>query len=191
MKPETRQQQIIRVAAKLFKEKGYSAVTMRDLARAMGIKAASLYNHINSKQDILNTIIISLAEEFTVGMTEISTSNKSCIDKLKKIIELHVHISSKNSYGMASLNNDWMHLEKQLIYYKKLRSDYENDFKIILEKGIKSGEIINVKPDVMMFSILTTLRSLYIWIPKKEAINLQELTDNLCNILINGITNKS
>ena len=59
MKPETRKQEIIQTAAKLFKEKGYSAVTMRDLASAMGMKAASLYNHINSKQQILKEIIIS------------------------------------------------------------------------------------------------------------------------------------
>lgn len=187
MKTETRQQEIIRVAAKLFKEKGYSAVTMRDLAKAMGIKAASLYNHINSKQDILNTIIISLAEEFTEGMKQISTSNDTCIEKLKKIIQLHVNISSKNNYGMASLNNDWMHLETQRTYYKKLRSDYENDFKTILKDGIKAGEIVNAKPDVMMFSILTTLRSLYIWIPKKEDLNLEELTNTLSQILIKGI----
>ncbi|MBT8253717.1 MAG: TetR/AcrR family transcriptional regulator, partial [Bacteroidia bacterium] len=45
MKSETRKEEIIRIAARLFKEKGYSAVTMRDLAKAMGIKAASLYNH--------------------------------------------------------------------------------------------------------------------------------------------------
>lgn len=187
MKTETRQQEIIRVATKLFKEKGYSAVTMRDLAKAMGIKAASLYNHINSKQDILNTIIISLAEEFTEGMKQISASNDTCIEKLKKIIELHVNISSKNSYGMASLNNDWMHLETQKNYYKKLRSDYENDFKTILEDGIKAGQIVNVKPDVMMFSILTTLRSLYIWIPKKEDLNLNEFSNTLYQILIKGI----
>ncbi len=46
MKKETRKQEIVRKAAKLFKEKGYSAVTMRDIAKDMGIKAASLYNHI-------------------------------------------------------------------------------------------------------------------------------------------------
>ncbi|NND10648.1 MAG: helix-turn-helix transcriptional regulator, partial [Flavobacteriaceae bacterium] len=68
MKPETRKQEIINTSAKLFKEKGFSAVTMRDLAQAMGIKAASLYNHINSKQEILTNIIISIAEEFTKGM---------------------------------------------------------------------------------------------------------------------------
>ena len=187
MKIETRQEEIIRVAAKLFKEKGYSAVTMRDLAKAMGMKAASLYNHINSKRDILNAIIISLAEEFTSGMQSIQSTDDSCIEKLKKVIQLHVKISSQNIYGMASLNNDWMHLEEKLDYYQKLRSDYENDFRSILNAGIASGEIVNVKPDVMMFSILTTLRSLYIWIPKKEDINLNDLSNTLSQILINGI----
>lgn len=187
MKQETRKEEIIRVAAKLFKEKGYSAVTMRDLAAEMGIKAASLYNHINSKQDILNVIIISLAEEFTAGMKLIQSSNKNCIGKLKQIIELHVRISSQNIYGMASLNNDWMHLEAELNYYQKLRIDYEDDFRVILKDGIISGEIIDAKPEVMMFSILTTLRSLYIWIPKKEDLDLIELTNTLNQILIGGI----
>ncbi|MBV7269302.1 TetR/AcrR family transcriptional regulator [Winogradskyella luteola] len=187
MKKETRREEIIRVAAKLFKEKGFSAVTMRDLAAEMGIKAASLYNHINSKQDILNDIIISLAEAFTEGMKLIQSSNKNCIDKLKQIIELHVKLSSQNVYGMASLNNDWMHLDEKLKYYQKLRIDYEDDFRSILKEGIASGEIINVKPDVMMFSILTTLRSLYIWIPKKEELNLKELSSTLSQILITGI----
>ena len=49
-KPETRKEEIVRTAEMLFKQKGYSAVTMRDIAQAMGIKAASLYNHIQSKQ---------------------------------------------------------------------------------------------------------------------------------------------
>jgi AcrR family transcriptional regulator len=187
IKPETRKEEILRVAAILFKEKGYSAVTMRDLAKAMGIKAASLYNHINSKQDILNTIVISLAEQFTSQMKLIHASNDSCIDKLNRIIRLHVKISSQNSYGMACLNNDWMHLEEQLDYYKELRANYENNFRTILEVGIASGEIIHVNLDILMFSILTTLRSLYVWIPKKDDLNLEELSDTLIRILIKGI----
>lgn len=186
-KIESRKEEIIKVATKLFKEKGYSAVTMRDIAKSMGIKAASLYNHINSKQDILKTIIISLAEQFTAGMLEIKSSGESCVNKLKAIIKLHVTLSSQNIYGMSSLNNDWMHLEEQMPYYIKLRSEYEDDFKNILEQGIGKGELINVKPDVMMFSILTTLRSLYLWIPKKEDIDLHDLTENLSQILLDGI----
>jgi AcrR family transcriptional regulator len=186
-KIENRKSEIIRIAAKLFKEKGYSAVTMRDLAAEMGIKAASLYNHIRSKEDILNTIIISIAEAFTDGMKLIKASNDNCKEKLRQIIELHVRLSSQNIYGMASLNNDWMHLQNQQEYYKVLRANYENDFRKILEEGITSGELINVKPEVMLFSILTTLRSLYLWIPKKEDLDLQELSETLYQILVEGI----
>ncbi|WP_397361938.1 TetR/AcrR family transcriptional regulator [Olleya sp. R77988] len=187
MMQQTRKEEIIKTAAKLFKEKGYSAVTMRDLASAMGIKAASLYNHISSKQDILNAIIISLAEEFTKGMKLIQASNNTCIDKLKQVVALHVGIASENVYGMASLNNDWMHLEAQLNHYLKLRKDYENDFLSIIKKGIEASEIKDSNPEIIMFSMLTTLRSLHIWIPKKEDLNVSDLANNLSNILIHGI----
>lgn len=187
MKPETRRDEIIKTAAKLFKEKGYSAVTMRDLATSMGIKAASLYNHINSKQEILNTIIISLAEDFTNGMNLIKSSNKSCIEKLNDIVALHISITSQNTYGMASLNNDWMHLEEQLQYYLELRTNYENEFRNVLIEGINKNEIIKVDVEVMLFSILSTLRSLYLWIPKKEDMDSTELSRNLSTILIQGI----
>jgi len=178
--------QIVSIAAKLFKEKGYSAVTMRDIASEMGIKAASLYNHINSKQDILKTIVISIAEDFTNGMQDIIISDKSNISKLKDIVSLHVKLASNNINGMAALNNDWMHLEDQLDYYLKLRSDYENNFFQIINRGIENGEIKKSNPEIIMFSMLTTLRSLYLWIPKKETLNAKELADNLSQVLIEG-----
>jgi len=189
LKKETRKQQIIYTSATLFKEKGYSAVTMRDIAKAMGIKASSLYNHIKSKQDILIEVIISLAEEFTEGMKIIKASKISNIEKLKQIIKLHVNITRQNTYGMASLNNDWMHLEEQLEYYLKLRQDYEENFRNIILNGIQSKEIIEQNPEIMLFSILSTLRSLHLWIPKKEDLNSEELAKNLSKILINGIKN--
>ena len=183
----TRREEIIKTAAKLFKEKGYSAVTMRDLATAMGIKAASLYNHIISKQEILRAIIISLAEEFTQEMKLIKASEYNDIEKLNLIVALHVDITIKNTYGMACLNNDWMHLEEQLDYYLQLRRSYEQDFIDIIKSGIKSNQIIASNPEIIMFSILSTLRSLYLWIPKKDTMNSKELAQNLSQVLIYGI----
>ena len=189
MKPETRKEEIIITAAKLFKEKGYSAVTMRDIAKAMGIKAASLYNHINSKQEILSNIIISLAEEFTQGMKIIKNSDNNCIDNLKSIVNLHVQITTNNTFGMASLNNDWVHLEDTLDYYLQLRKTYENNIKQIIELGIKNNELVNSDIDLMLFSLLSTLRSLYIWIPNKEDLQQTNLSSNLSKVLLKGIIN--
>lgn len=187
MKQENRKEEIIYTATKLFKKKGYSAITMRDIASEMGIKAASLYNHIKSKQDILSEIIISLALDFTDGMKDLKKSDKNSIEKLREIISLHVKITSQNTNGMASLNNDWMHLEEKLDYYLSLRLKYEEDFREIIKKGIDKGEITASNPEITLFSMLSTLRSLYLWIPKKEEINPNDLAYNLSQVLINGI----
>lgn len=187
MKQQNRKDDIVKAAAKLFKKKGYSAVTMRDLATELGIKAASLYNHINSKQELLNTIIISIAEEFTNEMNNIKNANTATAQKLTDIVDLHIKIASENSYGMASLNNDWMHLDDQLEYYLTLRNGYEEDFRNIIREGIKNKEIVNENPDIILFSLLSTLRTIYLWIPKKEALDIKSLSKSLSRILIKGI----
>ena len=86
MKITERKLENVNCAAKLFKEKGYSAVTMRDIAHALDIKAASLYNHIKSKQEILVLIIIEIAEEFTNVMNKIVTSEITSVQKIQKVI---------------------------------------------------------------------------------------------------------
>tara|TARA_R110000787_G_scaffold273253_1_gene380900 strand:+ start:700 stop:1272 length:573 start_codon:yes stop_codon:yes gene_type:complete len=187
---KTRKDQIIKISAKLFKEKGYSAVTMRDIAKALDMKAASLYNHIASKQDILKYVIISIAEEFTNAMNTIHASSESSIHKLHQIISLHVNIAYTNPYEMASLNNHWMHLEKDVAHYLELRDSYEDNFRSIIKSGIASGELSNANSEVVLFSILSTLRNLYLWIPKKEEVDPDELSKNLSQTLIHGIINK-
>lgn len=183
----SRKEQICVKAAQLFKEKGYSAVTMRDLAAAVGIKAASLYNHITSKQQILSEIILDIAQQFTDGIETIATQETDAITKLKAVVSQHITLTADNPYGMAALNNDWMHLEGQLEYYLKLRNAYEKQFKMIVLEGQESGELKDVNSEILLFSILTTLRNLYLWIPKKADLEKDKLIEELSEILLQGI----
>lgn len=188
MKPIDRKTEIIYVAAQLFKEKGYSAVTMRDIAQAMDIKAASLYNHIKSKQEILVLIVIEIAEEFTNVMNEIVNSEISAIQKIEKVIELHINITLRNADALACLNNDWMHLtDNDLVYFIKMREDYEESFRTIIKKGIADSEIKNLNIEVIIFSTLSTLRTLYLWYGKKKSPNPLVLKSNMIEVLLNGI----
>ena len=50
-------EKIIYEALNLFSTKGFDAISVRDIAKAVGIKASSLYNHFKNKQDIFDTII--------------------------------------------------------------------------------------------------------------------------------------
>lgn len=188
MKITDRKTEIINVAAKLFKEKGYSAVTMRDIAQAMDIKAASLYNHIKSKQEILVLIVIEIAEEFTNTMNEVVNSNETTIKKIERIIQLHIDITLRDANALACLNNDWMHLaDAELTYFIKMREDYEENFRTIIKKGIDEGEIKNLNIEVIIFSTLSTLRTLYLWYGKKKSPNPTVLKSDMIKVLLNGI----
>lgn len=188
MKPIDRKTEIINCAAKLFKEKGYSAITMRDIAQVLDIKAASLYNHIKSKQEILVLIIIEIAEEFTNKMEEIVNSEITSIQKLEKVIQLHINITIRNPDALACLNNDWMHLtDEELTYFIKMREDYEENFSDIIKSGIASNEIKNLNPEVIIFSMLSTLRTLYLWYGKKKGFTETSLKNNMAEVLLNGI----
>lgn len=188
MKITDRKTEIITVAAQLFKDKGYSAVTMRDIAQAMDIKAASLYNHIKSKQEILVLIVIEIAEEFTATMNEVVASSESTIKKIEKVIQLHIDITLRDANALACLNNDWMHLaDSELTYFIKMREEYENNFRTIIKKGMEEGTIAKLNLEVIIFSTLSTLRTLYLWYGKKKSPDAAILKTNMIQVLLNGI----
>lgn len=188
MKFANRKEEIISQASQLFKEKGYSAVTMRDIAKALGIKAASLYNHIEGKQEILSVLILDLANEFTKGMNEILGMNKSPLQKIEKLIELHIDITVNQSDALASLNNDWMHMaENDVSNFVSMRESYEENFRNIIKEGISLGQIEPRHPEVILFSILSTLRTLHLWYQKRGKLDVNVLKRDMVSVLLRGI----
>jgi len=184
----TRKDEILAQAAALFLERGYSAVTMRDLAKKMGIKAASLYNHISSKHEILETLILNVAEKFTEGMNTIVQSKVDPLQKVEAVVDLHINVTLNNQDALGSLNNDWMHLEgKALVSFEEMRNGYEDNFRKIIHEGIAKGVVANRNPEIMLFSVLSTLRTLYLWYPKKGEIDVNTLKTDMRQSLLASI----
>ena len=67
-KKASKKELILRRAAAMFREKGFAATSMRDLAEMVGIEAASLYNHIRSKNEILEAICFDVANIFNTNI---------------------------------------------------------------------------------------------------------------------------
>ena len=70
-KNSPRKEVILEKAAHLFRKNGFNATSMRDLAENVGVEAASLYNHINSKAELLQEICFKIANKFTEHMDEV------------------------------------------------------------------------------------------------------------------------
>lgn len=78
---EKRKLEIIRVACKLFSEKGYYNTTIPDIAEALGMSVGNLYNYFESKEELAKEIMLTVSR--WVG------------EKLKKVNEMEVPIKEK------------------------------------------------------------------------------------------------
>src|SRR5436853_2514772 len=117
---ETRKDQIRQKAQTLFRERGYAATSMRDLAETMGIEAASLYNHIASKEEILQQICFSMAEMFFTSF-ENSVTASNPTERLRCAIEAHLRVIAANADASAVFLHEWRHMGEPFL----------NDFKMM------------------------------------------------------------
>jgi hypothetical protein len=111
---------------------------------------------------------------------------------LEGVINHHVDLTINNPEAIAILNNDWMHLEgKHLEDFKMMRNTYENDLRSIIIQGIEHKEITSQNIDIILFSILSTLRTLHLWYRKRSDLSENTLKKDITEILLKGILAKS
>src|SRR5215813_10429092 len=91
-KKASKKELIVQKAASMFREKGFPATSMRDLAEAVGIEAASLYNHIQSKAEILQEIIFRIANDCNVHLESIDQPQHDSTRKIESLIRFHVQM---------------------------------------------------------------------------------------------------
>ena len=163
---------------------------MQDIATELNIKAASLYNHIQSKHEILQKLLVDGGELFAKGMSEIQGSSLPAIEKLERLIALHVRLSIEHTDLMALMMVEWRHLEEPVMtQYKNLRDNYENDFRHMLQDAIAEEKLEGVHQEIALFSMLTTLQRLYAWYDKRSGINALDLEKHTIKCLLDGIRN--
>ena len=133
-----RKNQITDVATNKFREKGYRAVSMRELADHVGIEAASFYNHFDSKESILKEICFRMAHEFFNGIEEALQEEHAPDKMLALAIKSHISVITENTDASAVFFHDWRYLsEPYLSEFKELRLKYENIYREIIKCNVK------------------------------------------------------
>ncbi len=187
----SRKEQVIQTAAELFRTHGYSATSMRDLANAMGIEAASLYSHIRSKEEILQYLCFGMAERFRSSLEEVENSTLSSSQKLRAGILAHIRIMSENLTASAVFMNEHRHLsEPYLKDFLLLRINYINRFKKIIQEGIQKGEFISVDTKLAVMTLFSSLNWMPHWYDPKGIIQPESLGNQLSDMLIEGLKTK-
>jgi len=185
---KTKKQIILEAAAELFRDKGYSATSMRDLAESVQLKASSLYNHISGKEEILKTICFQNAKVFHDELASIEASTMSVTEKVEQLVRFHIVMATEEVTSITSFNDEWRHLtEPELGQFKELRKDYEHRFKGIIEAGIKEGTFKNIDPTILLHTVLSSIRWVYDWYRTGRPCTPDELAREITDIVLSGI----
>jgi AcrR family transcriptional regulator len=185
----TRKDVIIAKAAKLFREKGFSATSMRDLAEHVGVEAASLYNHISSKAEILQEICFKTANNFMSQIEEVdATPNKSAIEKIQAILRFHIKQMLDNYEEVYVSDREWKHLtDPYLSNMQTQRRAYRQRIASIIEEGIRKGEIKPIDAPTAVLIMLHAVSGIESWHRSKKKIAGEVLEDNMVQILVDGL----
>ena len=179
---------IILRASAMFREKGFPATSLRDLAEAVGIEAASLYNHIQSKSGILQEIVFRIANECNVHLDSLDDGSTSSSKKIESLIRFHVQMMLNRFDDYTVMINEWIHLaEPYLTNFTTQRRNYVQKMEAIIEEGIRNKEMKPVLPYVAMLTILSSVRGLEFWHRSGKKITPQALEDNMVSHLISGL----
>jgi AcrR family transcriptional regulator len=185
----TRKDVIIAKAAKLFREKGFSATSMRDLAEHVGVEAASLYNHISSKAEILQEICFKTANNFMSHIEEVdATPNKSAIEKIQAILRFHIRQMLDNYEEVYVSDREWKHLtDPYLSNMQTQRRAYRQRIASVIEDGIRKGEIKPIDAPTAVLIMLHAVSGIESWHRSKKKIAGEVLEDNMVQILVDGL----
>ncbi len=188
VKEKTKKEIIVEEAAKLFRDKGYKATSVRDLAQQVGLEASSLYNHIKSKEELLQKICFQNARRFLNGIKAVEEADLNITEKVEALIRLHVQIAAEDITSVTVFNDEWRHLsEPSLSEFLEMRRDYENRFKSIIQTGIEAGLFKALHPTIVLNTILTSTRWIHYWYKPDRGISEQELENNILQLLLEGL----
>lgn len=191
MKHSKRKAEIYEVAISLFREKGYAAASMRDIAERVGIEASSLYSHISSKEQILLDVCLTCSGLFEQGMESVLASEKSYLEKVLDLVQLHIHVAIHHPGSVTVFSDEWKHLpEQSLMPFLESRRQYEKQFRNLIREGIAAGAFLPRSSKVLFNIIINSTKWLH-YLPKK--LSEQEVNDlqvDIFSFLEAGLTHR-
>ncbi|HSC53974.1 MAG TPA: TetR/AcrR family transcriptional regulator [Phnomibacter sp.] len=185
---QSRKEQILDQAAALFKTKGFNATTMRHLAEHLQMEAASLYNHISSKEELLRDICFFVADQFNEHLAQIEADPFPPAQKIENLLRFHIHMLITRHNEVYVSNRDWKHLkEPHLSNFLQTRRQYENRLAAIVQQGIELGQFRRVHPHVATLAMLSTVRSIEYWQRSKRQISSRQVAEDLITLILKGM----
>jgi AcrR family transcriptional regulator len=164
-----RRREIEDVASSLFRERGYSGTSVRDIARALDIQGASLYAHVASKQDVLWAIVDRMATRFeTAADAAIEAADEEpdadAGTRLAALVRAHVGVITDDIERASVFVHEWRSLSaERRADISRRRDAYERRVRALIAEGSDAGIFAPVDPALAAAYLLTALNGVVAW----------------------------
>lgn len=149
---------ILETSRHLLYEEGHKALSMRKIAKKVGVSATSIYLHFENKDHLLHTLIEESVEELSRAIERSALTESDTVERLKSIIDHYVDFAFSNPEKYQIIYT--VRADAMARYpkekFRKARRCYEHLVKTI-EEGVRKGIIDVDEPVVAAYSIWAQL----------------------------------
>lgn len=167
---------ITTAAIDLFFKHGYEAATLRDVADKVGLKVASLYNYIPSKQDLLFTIMLDVMQDLRRDVEQAVVGESDPVERLCAAVRTHVRFHASRTKEVFVGNSELRSLTpRNRAKIIRQRDEYEAIFRDLIQAGRDAGafEVDDVK--VATFAVLAMSTGPSTWFSSRGRLSVSDL----------------
>jgi TetR/AcrR family transcriptional regulator, cholesterol catabolism regulator len=185
---QDRRAEIYNAAAKIISEKGFDAMTMNDIAQAVGMTKAGIYHYIEGKQNMLFAIMNYGMDKLDNGVIAPASQIEDAEKRLISIIEYHAKLITQGTNAITVLVDEVAGLSavqrKKIIQRKRVYFDFIRDTLNTLKED---GKLKDVDTTVAAFSILGMLLWISRWYHAEGKLTSDQVADEVLKIAVGGM----
>jgi AcrR family transcriptional regulator len=188
-----RREALLRAAGQVFKEKGFQAVRMDDVAEQLKIDRATLYYYFGNKQQLFRAVITDAVQENVDTVVAIAESDASPRDKVRAVL-VSLFESYDRHYPLlyVYVQEDMRRLtnadSRRLSPLMELGLRYDDAVKRIVEEGIEAGDFNpNLRPTLCAYAIIGAANWSHRWYSPAGELSGTELGEHFAELMLDGL----
>jgi TetR/AcrR family transcriptional regulator, cholesterol catabolism regulator len=181
-------QKLIEGALELFAKNGYSASSMRDLARATGMTISATYYYFGSKYGLLLAVLEHLSDELRAELERVSKMDLEPLERFKELIKAHLArlALDRNKASLFFLDEEALTPAANEIN-KQFQLSFLNAYREQLRTLQEAGYLRSDNITVLAFNTIGIIQWHFRWYRVEGKLSLDEVTEEAVSYILHGI----
>jgi AcrR family transcriptional regulator len=176
---------VLDAALTLFAERGYHGTALSEIAEALGIRTPSLYNHMQSKQQLLETIVRRTLDDVLVDFETAVAGLDDPVEQLRSATRVYALRHATHRREALVVNRDTTSLpEPQLTTMRERRRDHERAIRTIITQGAERGQFNVGNAGLASFAILEMSVSIARWFREDGPLTAEQVADEYADFAL-------